>query len=224
MRSKRWGVVIWIGASLLLHGCARMVHTLPDQTKGVAAARLMCPEPTTATHDEVSSLFHYIDRVRIWPKGIQIREYQRAEEEFKRWGSSSERLRLAMLLMLPNDSFHDDERAYDLLDDYRKEESSGTDSALTALTSFLLVRLIEQGYERNSYRELEKRWINEKQALQREGAKLNETEKKWMAERKERASLERQLEALKEIEANITQRQPPEALLLDEALPRKDVE
>uniref|UniRef100_E6QRK3 Uncharacterized protein n=1 Tax=mine drainage metagenome TaxID=410659 RepID=E6QRK3_9ZZZZ len=106
--------------------------------------------------------------------------YQKASQDYSQTASDSSRLRLAMLLALPDTSFHDTTTALDLLNNWPKEEATSP-SALHGFARLLSALLMQQ---------------------QRSGNAFNDLEKKLKEEQKRADVLQSKIDAIKDMEKN----------------------
>ncbi|MDA8328527.1 MAG: dihydrolipoamide acyltransferase [Betaproteobacteria bacterium] len=106
--------------------------------------------------------------------------YQKASQDYSQTASDSSRLRLAMLLALPDTPFHDTTAALNLLNNWPKDEGTSP-SALHGFTRLLSTLLMQQ---------------------QRSGNAFNDLEKKLKEEQKRAEILQSKIDAIKDMEKN----------------------
>jgi hypothetical protein len=106
--------------------------------------------------------------------------YQNANQDFAQTASNASRLRLAMLLTLPDTSFHDTTAALNLLNNWPKDENASP-SALRGFVHLLSTLLVQQQRSVNAFSEMEK--------------KLKEEQKRTEA-------LQSKIDAIKDMEKN----------------------
>ena len=80
--------------------------------------------PGRVRSDDVERLLTYYEHVRKLPAVEFNRENESARAAFNRTRTDFDRVRLAMLLSVPNTALSDDQRAYDLLDPVVKNQNS----------------------------------------------------------------------------------------------------
>jgi hypothetical protein len=117
-----------IGATALtLAGCALVKAPEPEvpPAPGEAeTAREPDAEPTREPAKDLERLLAYFQRIRRLPTPELSRENDSARVAFSRSRSDFDRLRLAMVLSLPNTAFNDDARSLDLLDPVAKNQNA----------------------------------------------------------------------------------------------------
>lgn len=174
-----------LAAALLLMGCAHRSASVPPATASAPTAAsapggssaLLSGTDTGTAH--VAQLLAYYRRIAVLPPAELQREYAAAEQAFLEGGRPEQRLRLALLLSLPDASFHNADSALRLLQGY-PGRTDATDT-LGNFAFFLIARASEQ---HNAQAQLDG-------AAQRA------------------AALQRQLDGLKSIERSLNQRQIP---------------
>lgn len=144
--------------------------------------------------------------------GTELRgEFNRVEQGFANWGTVASRFELAWLLSRPSTGFQDNRRAVELLRDYLQQPEA--DPAYQAFARMLYDLIIERAVQRAaSSRAKEALALERRQAetLQEQIATLLHV----------LATLQSQVEALRDIEKNISGRAAPddtERLLPDDS-------
>lgn len=92
----------------------------------------------------MEGLMLYYDRVRKQPAADVVKEYEKAKKELAQNPSSLNRAKIALLLALPNTSFHDTAAALNLLNQLSKETDEDMAPGLRGFADFLSVMLNEQ--------------------------------------------------------------------------------
>lgn len=153
-------LLLLVAAALSLAGCAAM--QAPPETPApvvtpepsapaeepaerearVAPAIVLPPVgvPTPSPVNELERLLAYFELVRKLPVGEIGREHEGLRAAFARTRSDFDRMRLAMLLSIPNTPVSDDQRASDMLDPVLKNPHS----ALRGLASMMAAHLQER--------------------------------------------------------------------------------
>ncbi len=191
-------------AGIMLCGCATPGPGAEGEPTVIVQA---APSPSPAVERKadggeadagVSALLRYARAVRAQPEPLKRRELRRAEQTLVGEPGPEERLRLGLLLLLPDTGFRDVSQARRLLQQVAKD---GASEEQRGLSEILLVLLNENVAEEQARRRIAERWQDEKQ---------------------QREILHRQLEALKAIEKTLIERTRPDGLRLDDQL--NDVE
>lgn len=121
-------------SALILAGCAHGLASPPATTPVTT--------PSAAEAASVARLLAYYRRISVLPPAELQSEYAAAEQAFLRDGRPEHRLRLALLLSLPDASFHNPDSALRLLQGYAGR--GDPNDALANFTFFLIARSIEQ--------------------------------------------------------------------------------
>jgi hypothetical protein len=103
-----------------------------------AVPRTEIPARTRA--DDVERLLSYFEQIRKLPAADLARENEGARAAFTRTRSEFDRMRLAMLLSLPNTALSDDQRAADLLEPLVKNENSSLHGLALVMSAHLQER------------------------------------------------------------------------------------
>ncbi len=189
---------------MVLYGCAALGPGVERDARVSAEAACSAPAAVQPGDDGseaepgVSALLGYARRVRAQPEAVQRREVQRAEQALARRHGAAERLRLGLLLLLPETGLRDISRARRLLQQAAK---NGASAEQQGLSEVLLVLLNERDAQERA------RWSIAQQ---------------WEDEQRRHKTLQRQLEALKAIEETIIERKRPEGLRLDDVDPTEN--
>jgi len=107
--------------------------------------------PPTARAEDLERLLVYFEHIRKLPSAELTRENESARASFTRSRSDFDRLRLAMLLSVPNTAIADEQRAYELLDPVVKNPAS----PLHGLALLMSTHLQERRRLEGSNRELQ---------------------------------------------------------------------
>jgi hypothetical protein len=91
------------------------------------------PQPAS----DVDSLVLYYQHIRKLPAGDAGREYEAARQTYNRERSAFNRVRLAMMLSLPNMPFNDDGRAIDVLEPVVRDSNGRLHALALMLSSHL---------------------------------------------------------------------------------------
>lgn len=106
------------------------------------------PPPNSIRSDEVERLLGYFEQIRRLPAADLGRENESARAAFNRTRSDFDRVRLAMVLSVPNTALTDDQRAYELLDPVVKNQGSSLHGlALLMSTHLQERRRLESGMQ-----------------------------------------------------------------------------
>jgi hypothetical protein len=113
----------------------------------------MPPQPHTIESSQVGELMRDYEDLRAQPTTELAQEYKKAAQDFAQTGSDSSRMRVAMLLALPDTSFHDTSAAINLLNTWPIDENS-PHLSLRGLAHFLSVMLMQQRRSINTINDL----------------------------------------------------------------------
>ena len=138
--------------------------------------------PALTGTSRTAEIMRNYDTLSKQPATEIAKEYSKALQDFSATRSDSNRLRVAMLLALPDTPFHDTSTALNLLNDWPKDES---DSALRGFARLLSVLLIQQQQSNNA---------------------LNEMTQKIKEEQKRADALQEKIDAVKNMEKNLMDR------------------
>jgi hypothetical protein len=135
--------LILAGIVLVLAGCVTPPPAEPEESPpavkpqeslGETQEREARPEsevapsrveiPARPDPEDLERLLSYFEHVRKLPAVDLVRESESARTAFTRTRSDFDRMRLAMLLSIPNTALSDDQRAADLLDPLVKNQNS----------------------------------------------------------------------------------------------------
>ncbi|WP_124951733.1 dihydrolipoamide acyltransferase [Sulfuriferula thiophila] len=157
----------------VLSGCAN----LPGQTRAVNGSWA----PSLLMASQTDELLLYYDYQRKQSAPELAREYDKARQSLGQSKSDVNRLRVALLLTLPNTAFHDNATALEMANELLKDTKSTT-SGLRGLANLLSVTLTEQ------------------QRL------TDDLSQKWKDEKKRADGLQDKVEAIKNMEKNLMRR------------------
>lgn len=106
------------------------------------------PQPNARGSEDVDRLLSYFEQIRKLPAAELSRENETARTAFSRTRSDFDRVRLAMVLSVPNTAVSDDQRAADLLDPVVKNPNSSLHGlALLMNTHLQERRRLESGMQ-----------------------------------------------------------------------------
>ena len=168
----------------MLSACSNTAVHAPA-TMGIAS----CPPKSgiaLSLHEGVS----YYMCISSLPAPGLVTEYTATMQSYAKTGSDSDRLRLAMLLSLPDTTFHNTAEALKLLQGFpgKSAPSPSSEPALYNLARMLNMILAEQ---------------------QRENDTLNDLAKALAAERAHSEFLQGKIDAIKNLEINMIHRDQP---------------
>ncbi|HEX6002892.1 MAG TPA: hypothetical protein VFZ14_02735 [Burkholderiales bacterium] len=90
--------------------------------------------------DDVERLLAYFEQIRKLPPPELQRENESARTAFNRTRSDFDRMRLALILSVPNTALTDDQRAYELLDPVVKNRTSTLNGLALLMSTYLQER------------------------------------------------------------------------------------
>ena len=150
------------GIALVLAGCVTPPPAEPEQPAAPAARPEESPAPAETPEreariepevtspraeipgrvrlDEVERLLTYFEQIRKLPAADFVRESEGARAAFTRTRSEFDRMRLAMLLSVPNTALSDDQRAAELLDPLVKNQNSSLRGLALVMSAHLQER------------------------------------------------------------------------------------
>ena len=154
---RRWSMA---GIALIIAGCVTPPPEEPPAPVSVAKPETAPPAEAPDTEaraqpaiiappveppprpraDDVERLLVYFEHVRKLPAPELGRENEIARAAFNRTRSEFDRVRLAMLLSVPNTAIADEQRAYDLLDPVVKNPTSPLHGLALLMTTNLQER------------------------------------------------------------------------------------
>ena len=158
---------------VVLSGCAN----LPGQTHTANGSWA----PSLLMASQADELLLYYDYLRKQPASEVAREYDKARQSLAQSKSDTNRLRVALLLALPNTAFHDNATALEMANELLKDTKSTT-SAVRGLANLLSVSITEQ------------------QRL------TDDLSQKWKDEKKRADGLQDKVDAIKNMEKNLMRR------------------
>ncbi|ARU31861.1 hypothetical protein CAP31_09360 [Sulfuriferula sp. AH1] len=159
--------------AMLMSACA----TLPSQPRSANAAWV----PSLIVTSQAEELLLYYDYLRKQQPAELAREYDKARQNLAQTRNDVNRVRVALLLSLPNATFHDNAAALALVNEMLKDTHS-TNTGLHGLASLLSASLTEQ---------------------QRTSEDLTQ---KWKDEQKRADGLQDKVNAIKNMEKNLIRR------------------
>jgi hypothetical protein len=144
---------------------------------------------------QVDSLLAYYATVRVQSAAELDIEHDKARQQLAQYGTNPYRVRLALLLMLPNSRFHNDAAAIALLNDVLKD-SHAEPTPIQNFASYLLIKQNEQ-----------QRAIDEQvQRVRNEQKRGDELAQKLKDEQKRSDDLQVKVNAIKSMEKSMMHR------------------
>jgi hypothetical protein len=128
--------IAFIGCAVLVTGCAGLLLPALEMLEPAPWVQSDGPQPAS----NAESLLLYFQHLRKLPAADLGREYDSARQAYNRERSDFNRVRLALVLSLPNTAFYDEGRALELLESVAKS----TDGRLQGLAHVLSSHLQEQ--------------------------------------------------------------------------------
>ena len=193
----------------------------PHTTPGVIATCLLalvccvsCAVPAPAPPrrvlervepNEGERFFQYFAYIRSLPPEALRREYAQQEVAFAQSRSEEDRLRLALLLSLPETAFGNRLYALELLQAYLNELEQQHTRFLDI--AVFLVTFIHSKKQDNAYESLAKRLQEALSEKERQLASQQELNKKLQDERKNVKRLQEKIEKIKDIEKSLIERE-----------------
>ena len=147
-------------------------------------AKPAAPSCVPQTVKRLDELMQYYGRVKQLPPASLETEHQKMALEFASTQSEASRMRLALLLWMPDTSFHDPDAARKLIEGREKQKGSGLDSFAMLFEAML----------------------NDQAASDR---KLVQIGAQLVAERKRSAALQNQIKAIKKMEKTMIRIEKP---------------
>jgi hypothetical protein len=96
--------------------------------------------PARIRSEDLERLLSYFEHVRKLPAAELVRESESARAAFMRGRADFDRMRLAILISIPNTALNDDQRAADLLDPLVKNQSSSLHGLALVMSAHLQER------------------------------------------------------------------------------------
>jgi hypothetical protein len=175
MSRVRQKLQILITASFLT-GCSTVPENQPPP----------CPPPSeVVVTGQMDDMMQYYDSLRKQSPPELVKVYDRVKQNFGQNKSDANRIRLVLLLALPNTSFRDVPSALHLLNDWPRDSKQVNN--LQSFRNLLAALLAEQ---------------------QRLSNHLEETSQKLKEEQKRADTLQHQIDAIKNMEKNLILIQP----------------
>jgi hypothetical protein len=175
MSRVRQKLQIFLTASFLI-GCSTVPENQP----------LPCPPPSeVVVTGHMDDMMQYYDSLRKQSPPELVKVYDRVKQNFGQNKSDANRIRLVLLLALPNTSFRDVPSALHLLNDWPRDSKHVNN--LQSFRNLLAALLAEQ---------------------QRLSNQLEETSQKLKEEQKRADTLQHQIDAIKNMEKNLILIQP----------------
>jgi hypothetical protein len=119
--------------ALSLWGCAVVPRPEVEAPGEPAAVIDVVPDPAS----ELERLLDYFQRIRNLSGAQLAQEHHNARFAFARTGSDFDRVRLAMVLSLPNTGFNDESRTLDLLEPMVKSRNSTLNGLASLMSAYL---------------------------------------------------------------------------------------
>jgi len=208
------GLIAGLMVGLLAPGCQLLpVKPVPESNGGqVTPPPPPPPTPAETTHElqEVLELLSYFQRVAALPQDELRKEYNAVNAVFLREKTDAQRLRLALLLLVPGASFRDDAKLTGLLEGVASRPVTGDANSPQRLLAQTLLKMTNERLRQ--VREEQKRI----EALPREDAKRAEEanaqarklEAQLNDEKRRGDELQKKLDALLSIERDLRNRNP----------------
>lgn len=168
---QRW--ILPVAALATLSACANLNGVLHPANANWSSSMIVT--------SQAEELLLYYDYLRKQPAAELAREYDKARQNLAQARTDVNRLRVALLLSLPNTAFHDAAAALALVNEQLKD-TKATNSGLHGLASLLAVSLAEQ------------QRITE------------DMTQKWKDEQKRADGLQEKVEAIKTMEKSLIRR------------------
>jgi len=130
----RWAVLLPAGVAVL-GGCATLQDILQGVETQESAPWVPAGSPRPAS--EAESLLLYFQYLRKLPGPDLGREHEATRQAYARSRTDFNRVRLAMVLSLPNAAFNDDGRALELLEPVAKNQNGRLQGLALLLSSQL---------------------------------------------------------------------------------------
>ncbi|MHB1677163.1 MAG: dihydrolipoamide acyltransferase [Sulfuriferula sp.] len=142
------------------------------------------PAPLPTETSRLTELMQYYEYLRKQPPLALVQEYKKASQDFLQTESDSSRVRVAILLALPDTPFHDVPAALNLLSNWPEDEKVSP-PALDGFARLLSVLLVQQQQSTNT---------------------VNDLTQKLKEEKKRAETLQGQIDAVKNMEKNLIDR------------------
>ena len=170
---------------LMLCATLTACASLPVSRPGVKCENVPPPLPVSSAPSptqtsRLTELMQYYEYLRKQPPLVLAQEYKKAVQDFAQSESDSSRVRLAILLALPDTSFHDVPAALNLLNNW-PEDQNVSPPTLDGFARLLSVLLMQQQQSTNS---------------------VNDLTQKLKEEKKRAETLQNQIDAVKNMEKN----------------------
>lgn len=208
------GLITGLMVGMLAAGCQFLPVKPVPESNGGATVPPPAPPPTPAeaVHEsqEVLEMLAYFQRVAAFPQDELRKEYNAVNAAFQREKADPQRLRLALLLLVPGASFRDDAKLTGLLEGIALRPVAGDANSSQRLLAQALLKLTNERLR--LVREEQKRI----EALPREDAKRAEEanaqarklEAQLNDEKRRGDELQKKLDALLSIERDLRNRNP----------------
>lgn len=118
------------------------------------------PQPQMIENSRIGEIMRDYEYLRAQPATELAKEYKKVSQDFMQTESDSNRVRLAMLLSLPDTPFHDTSAAINLLNNWPIDENL-THQALHGFANFLSAMLTQQRKSNNAVNDLAKKLKDE---------------------------------------------------------------
>ncbi|SEK55875.1 dihydrolipoamide acyltransferase [Nitrosovibrio tenuis] len=166
---------------ILLTGCSTVptLSTLPENQPSP------CPPSEVVVSGQMDDMMQYYDSLRKQSSPELIKVYDRVKQNFGQNKSDANRIRLVLLLILPNTSFRDVPSALHLLNEWPRDPKPANNNHNNNLQSFrnLLAALLAE--------------------QQRLSNSMDESSHKLKEEQKRADTLQHQIDAIKSMEKNL---------------------
>lgn len=151
-RIYRLRILSVVTLATLMSACA----TLPSQSRSANTGWV----PSLIVTSQADELLLYYDYLRKQPPAELAKEYDKARQHLAQTRNDVNRVRVALLLSLPNTPFHDNAAALALVNEMLKDTHS-TNTGLHGLASMLSVSLTSLTEQQRAIEDLTQKWKDE---------------------------------------------------------------
>jgi hypothetical protein len=133
---KSASAIACLACAVLFAGC-ELLLPLIEEPKEPKEPAPVAPADDPQPASEVDTLVLYSQHIRKLSAGDLGREYDNVRQAYNRDRNASNRVKLALVISVPNTSFYDDGRAIDLLDPVVREPNGQLQALALMLSSHL---------------------------------------------------------------------------------------
>ena len=181
MSAARWEYRIALAVlATMLGACS----ALPGRAPSPAVSPPVAPPPSVIPTTGLDEAMQYYEHLRRQPASALLKEHEKAAQAIAQTRNDLNRVKLALLLSLPNTPFHDNGAALNLLNELTRD-AKATSSGLRNLAHLLATLLAEQ---------------------QRVNANTDDLSQKLKEEQKRAADLQEKVDAIKNMEKKLMRR------------------